>query len=299
MDDGELDASPIDAPADSPLSADDEAEIRALLGSLSKPVTPTALAERIDAALSAEVEQAATEQAEVSALLGSLSRPAIPAAVALRIDAALGVEEAARRMSSPAPAPAESHASVETAAEQRLADPAGSGPVPFKPRPSRTRAVFAIAAAAAAVIIVSNHPWSDTTGTVTAAGPTTTAGDTTNPPSTRVAEPTRTVMQVSRHAYHRASLTTEVAAMANGQAQGHEVAASAVPAQWRAVARCAQQRIGQERRTSTAKVDLGWLDGKPSAVILTPGGAGESAVVTVVQEKSGMCAVAATTRLRP
>ena len=203
-----------------------------------------------------------------------MEQPTIPSAVALSIDAALAAERV------------------------RPTELAVVAPL-IKPRPSRARAIFALAAAAAAIVIVSKNPWVDQSGTVTAAGPTSNASDAmTNNPA-RKAEPTKTLIQVSRHSYHRSSLNSEVLAMANGQAVGISVQPSDVPARWRAVAECARQELARRAVSGTAKVDLGWFDAKPSAVILVPSRSGEPAAVTVLQESSGMCSIAATTRLLP
>lgn len=291
MNDGELDASPSaesggdahfphppQASATGPIEPFPDpahAEVIALLSSLPQPVIPADISARIDAALAAEVISARNatdeffadaEHAEVIALLAALPPASIPSDLAARIDAALAAEATSRDV---------------------------------KPRPSRTRLAFALAAAAAAILIVSKNPWVSPSGTVTAAGPTTSASDSTFTPSPRVASPAKTLIQVSRHAYHRSSLSTEVMAMANGQAAGVTVTATQVPARWRAVAKCAQQYLATRNASGTSKVDLGWFDTQASAVILSPGGTGAPASVTVLQEKSGACSVAATTRLTP
>ena len=292
MNEGELDASrsadPVGDPSHSPTeqatdgSADSvdaefetgHPEVRSLLSALASPSIPEHISARIDVAVQAEVAATVTAQSEVAQLLRGLEQPQIPSAVAAAIDTTLATERAALESGS---------------AVLGLA----------KPKPSRARAVFALAAAAAAVVIISKNPWTHQTGEVTAAGPTSNASHTNGNQDVRKVEPTQTLIQVSRHAYHRSSLNAEVLAMANGQAAGASVQPSNIPTRWRAVAICAQQHLAQRGIAAAAKVDLGWFDGKPSAVILVPSSSGEPAAVTVLQESSGMCSIAASTRLLP
>jgi hypothetical protein len=175
-------------------------------------------------------------------------------------------------------------------------------------RPNVSRALFATAAAVAAVVALITHPWSaDSKSTVIANGPTNSVSTTT--PSgvqqrnggTLPANPHETMMQVSRHAYQRSSLNSEVRTMLAGQSSGNQIPASAVPAQWRAVAQCAERQLGVLGASLSSKVDLGSLDGQPSAIVVTSDTQSSTpgTHIVVLQTDGSTCTIVASQYLKP
>lgn len=247
------------------------------------------------------------QEAEVSALLATLRNPTseIPADIAARIDAALAGEQLTRSSASaesiaaPATATTASHdtarASVSTLAD-RLAS---STTAKASARVPRSKTLFATAASIAALALLIGRPWIHDTDTVVANGPTASAPD-TNPQQRGVsASPRETLVQVSRHSYKRSSLAQDAAAFMSGQGSGNAVNASAAPKEWKGVTACVKRTLSVLGASLTSKVDLGWLDGKPSAiVVISDATASDPATqVKVLQEVNGKCTIAASTSL--
>jgi hypothetical protein len=228
-------------------------------------------------------------ETEISSLLATLRDPApvMPADVAARIDDALANEQVAR--ATAAAAPADQTASV----------------TPLQPRATstgfpRSKTLFATAASIAALALLIGRPWIHPTDSVTATGPTAQA---TNPGVQQrgAVTPHETLMQVSRHSYHRSSLAQDAAEFVSGQANGSTVSASAAPKQWQPVTQCVKRALSVLGASLTSKVDLGWLDGKPSAIIVTSDASSSNPAtqVKVLQEVNGTCTIAASTSLTP
>ena len=237
-------------------------------------------------------------ESEISSLLAALNdpSPSIPVDVAARIDAAVAAEVLLRTTKTAAQRPTDVATKRKAKADTTSA------------RPNVSRALFATAAAVAAVVALITHPWSaDSKSTVIANGPTNSVSTTT--PSgvqqrnggTLPANPRETMMQVSRHAYQRSSLNSEVRTMLAGQSSGNQIPASAVPAQWRAVAQCAERQLGVLGASLSSKVDLGSLDGQPSAIVVTSDTQSSTpgTHIIVLQADGSKCTIAASQYLKP
>ena len=237
------------------------------------------------------------QEAEVSALLAGLGDPAVPMPeqVVARLDAALATELATRAAAAPEPA---------AAAAAAVAEATPSARVTTNSRFPGAKTLFATAASIAALALLIGRPWVHDSGTVVASGPTQSASDTVAQQrgGATLATPRETMVQVSRHSYQRSSLARDAAAFLAGQGSGAQVRASAAPKQWQAVTTCVDQALSVLGAAVTSKVDLGWLDGKPSAIVVTSNAKTASdpgTMVTVLQSVDGRCTIAARTTLKP
>ncbi|MBU6279781.1 MAG: hypothetical protein KGN78_11100, partial [Actinomycetales bacterium] len=245
-----------------------------------------------------------------------------------RLDAAIAAEVAARAAAAPAqeaPAHAEAASAIEGAAfdagsahaapsssaaetaagSEPLAAAASAATPPARvaagARFPRSKTLFATAASIAALALLIGRPWVHDTGSVVATGPTTSASDTAaQRGGATLATPRETMVQVSRHSYQRSSLAKDAAAFLSGQGNGSAIRASAAPKQWQAVTVCVNQTLSVLGAAVTSKVDLGWLDGKPSAIVVTSNSkttADPATQVMVLQSVDGRCTIAARTTL--
>lgn len=273
------------------------------------------------------------DEAEISTLLSQLKQtsPQIPADVAATLDAAIAAEVAAREALARTPSADETFQTVVTNADLRNTQPELAAESPgasaasttsmsvdsnsagidvgtslpqaaATPRQhTRTKTLFAVAASIAALSLLIGRPWAQDGGDVVASGPTRSASDT--PAQQRggaaLATPEETMVQVSRHSYQRSSLAKDVEAFLAGQGSGTQVRASAAPKEWAKVTQCVARTLAVLGAQLTSKVDLGWLDGKPSAiVVISDSVTGTPATqVRVLQEFNGKCTIAASTSL--
>ena len=264
------------------------------------------------------------QEAEVSALLAGLRDPAVtmPEQVAARLDAAIATE-LADRASVSAPQtqqPEQSSASglPGNAQQSDAGDPpsdtswvAGGTSAPSSGTQAEStrrstrfpgsKALFATAVSIAALALLIGRPWVHDTGTVVAGGPTRTASDAAGQQrgGATLATPRETMVQVSRHSYQRSSLARDAAAFLAGQGSGAQVRASAAPKQWQAVTVCVDQTLSVLGAAVSSKVDLGWLDGKPSAIVVISDSTSKDPAtqVRVLQVVNGRCTIAARTSL--
>lgn len=274
------------------------------------------------------------QEAEISTLLAQLKQtsPQIPADVAATLDAAIAAEVAAREALARTPSADETSRTVVTTADLRNTQPeltaestgasaaattsvsVDSNSVDIglgtslpraaaaTPRQhTRTKTLFTVAASIAALALLIGRPWVHDSGDVVASGPTRSAADT--PAQQRggatLAIPEETMVQVSRHSYQRSSLAKDVEAFLAGQGSGTQVRASAAPKEWAKVTQCVARTLAVLGAQLTSKVDLGWLDGKPSAiVVISDSATGTPATqVRVMQELNGKCTIAASASL--
>ncbi|NBO46298.1 MAG: hypothetical protein EBU85_04715, partial [Actinobacteria bacterium] len=238
-----------------------------------------------------------------------------------RIDAALAAEQLARATATQAAATHTSLKETPAAAAPVDATPAATAsdtsalaPVSSLPTTSatpnlaasvsrfpRSKTLFATAASIAALALLIGRPWIHPTDTVTATGPTTSASDSTPQQRAVSAAPRETLVQVSRHSYHRSSLAQDALAFMSGQGSGNAVNASAAPKEWQPVTECVKRTLSVLGASLTSKVDLGWLDGKPSAIVVISDtmATNPATQVRVLQETKGKCSIAASTALTP
>ncbi|MBU6214084.1 MAG: hypothetical protein KGP01_06550 [Actinomycetales bacterium] len=298
--------SDLDPTADegfTPLSPHQEAEVSALLAGLNEPapmLTADVVA-RLDAAIAAEVAARAAAAPAQEAPAHAEAASAIEGAA---IDAGSTFSETSTGTTRTSAAP-ESPATAPSRLANLSAAGAGATPpvrISAGARFPRSKTLFATAASIAALALLIGRPWVHDPGSVVATGPTTSASDAAAQQrgSATLATPRETMVQVSRHLYQRSSLAKDVAAFLSGQGNGSAIRASAAPKQWQAVTVCVNQTLSVLGAAVTSKVDLGWLDGKPSAIVVTSNStttADPATQVIVLQSIDGRCTIAARTTL--